>query len=71
MKLYLPILVIIISILSCSREKEPADDKVKEGIAVGKSTLRDIPLDNGTDSLDTIERVKDSIDIAQGRKIRF
>ena len=62
MKKYLPILVIIISILSCSKEGEPADDKVNEGIVVEKSTLRDIPLDNGIDSLDTIERVKDSID---------
>ena len=61
MKIYLPILVIIISILSCSKEGEPADGKVNEGIAVDKSTLRDIPLDNGIDSLDTIERVKDSI----------
>ena len=61
MKIYLPILVIIISILSCSKEGEPADGKVNEGIAVDKSTLRDIPLDNGIDSLDTIERLKDSV----------
>ena len=52
MKLYLPILVIFISILSCSKEKEPADDKIKEGITAGESILLDTSLNNGIDSLE-------------------
>ena len=55
MKLYLPILVIFISILSCSKEKEPSDDKVKEGIAVEKSILLDTSLNNGIDPLEIKE----------------
>ena len=55
MKLYLPILVIFISILSCSKEKEPANDKVTEGIAVEKSILLDTSLNNGIDSLEIKE----------------
>ena len=58
MKKYLFILVIIISILSCSKGKKPADGKVNEGIAIEKSTLRDIPLDNEIDSIDKAERAK-------------
>lgn len=55
MKLYLPILVIFISILSCSKEKEPSDDKGKEGITVEKSILLDTSLNNGIDPLEIKE----------------
>ena len=62
MKKYLSILVIIISILSCSKEKDPANDKVKEGIAVEKSILLDTSLNNGIDPLEIKENLGSEVD---------
>ena len=76
MKLYLPILLIIISVLSCSKEGEQANDKLDETIAEEEFKLLDTSLNNEIDSLEikeneTVESEVDSLKLIeeQNRKI--